>query len=292
MDGYRAAAALLPGRLRAAAEALGPEGRACCEELRLRLGRPASALLAGREYPLGTAAVAQSDLRAVAEAATGASLHAATEQLRLGFLMAPGGVRVGVCGTAVMGPGGLEGLRQLSSMALRVPRQVTGCADGIWQELTAGGFRSTLILSPPGAGKTTLLREIVRRLSGEAVRVAVADERGELAGAWDGAPAFELGPCADVLTGAPKAAAAHMLVRAMNPQVLAMDEIGGGEEMDALLRTAGCGVKLLAAAHGERGTPLPAACRALVQAGVFSRLVWIERAGGRRRYAVERPECG
>ena len=162
----------------------------------------------------------------------------------------------------------------------------------VWQELTAGGFRSTLILSPPGAGKTTLLREIVRRLSGEAVRVAVADERGELAGAWDGAPAFELGPCADVLTGAPKAAAALMLVRAMNPQVLAMDEIGGGAETDALLRTAGCGVKLLAAAHGERGTPLPAACRDLVRAGVFSRLVWIERAGGRRRYAVERPECG
>ena len=291
MDGYGAAAALLPAGLRTGAEGLGKDGRAVCEELRLRLGRPLSALLAGREYPLATAAVTETDLRAVAEAATGASLHAATEQLRAGYLTAPGGVRVGVCGTAVMGPGGMEGLRHISSMALRVPREAVGCADGIWPALTAGGFRSCLIAAPPGAGKTTLLREIVRRLSAEGTRVAVADERGEIAGAWDGAAAFDLGPCADVLTGAPKARALSMLVRAMNPQVVAMDEIGGEEDASALRAAAGCGAMLLATVHGRRGESLPLACRALLETGAFRRVAWIEADAGRRRYGVERAPC-
>lgn len=292
MDGYRAAASLLPAALRMAAEGLGEDGRDTCEELRLRLGRPMSALLAGREYPLATAAVTEGDLRAVAEAATGASLHAASEQLRNGYLTAPGGVRVGVCGTAVLGPGGvMEGVRHISSMSLRVPRERPGCADGIWPALTAGGFRSALIAGPPGAGKTTLLREIVRRLSEDGVRVAVADERGEIAGAWDGAPAFELGPCADVLTGTPKASAAAMLVRAMNPQVVAMDEIGGREDAAALLAAAGCGAMLLASAHGRRGEPLPRACRDLLDHGVFRRIVWIRADAGGRSCAVERAPC-
>ncbi len=291
MDGYRAASALLPGRLRTAAEALPPEERAVCEELRLRQGRAMTALLAGREYPLPAPAVTEQDLRAVAEAATGASLHAAAEQLRAGYLTAPGGVRVGVCGTAVMGPGGMEGVRYISSMALRVPHEAAGCADGIWPALTAGGFRSCLIAAPPGAGKTTLLREIVRRLSWEGTRVAVADERGEIAGAWEGAPAFDLGPCADVLTGAPKAEAVGMLARAMNPQVVAMDEIGGGEDARALLAAAGCGAMLLATVHGRRGERMSGSCRRLVEAGCFQRLVWIDAAAGARRYAVERVPC-
>ena len=291
MDGFMAAAALLPGTLRRRALALDGDSRARCEELRLRRGRPPAALLAGREFCLGGGPVEAEELRSVLEAATGASLHAADQQLRRGYVSAPGGVRVGVCGTAVMGPGGMEGVRYISSMALRVPHEAAGCADGIWPALTAGGFRSCLIAAPPGAGKTTLLREIVRRLSWEGTRVAVADERGEIAGAWEGAPAFDLGPCADVLTGAPKAEAVGMLARAMNPQVVAMDEIGGGEDARALLAAAGCGAMLLATVHGRRGERMSGSCRRLVEAGCFQRLVWIDAAAGARRYAVERVPC-
>ena len=292
MDGFTAAAALLPPALRRAAESLPPEDRARCEELRLRRGREATALVDGKEYGLGTGPVREDDLRAVAEAATRCSFHAAGEQLKRGFLSAPGGVRVGLCGEAVTGPAGLEGLRELSGMAIRVPRAVEGCADGIWAALTAGGFVSTVICAPPGGGKTTLLRELVRRLSWEGLRVAVADERGEIAGARNGEPGFDLGPRTDVMTGLGKAQAVGMLVRTMDPQVVAMDEIGGPEDAQALRRAAGCGVALLATAHGERGCRDGQTVRELIGAEVFRRRVWVERRDGRRRYTVERALCG
>ena len=287
-----AAAALLPGPLRRRALALEQTDRRICEELRLRRGREAAALLAGREYGLGAGPVTESDLRAVLETATGASFHAAGSQLRRGFLSAPGGVRVGVCGTAIPGGDGVEGLREISSLAIRIPRAAPGCADGIWPALTAGGFASALIVSPPGGGKTTLLRELVRRLSLAGERVAVADERGEIADAWSGEPSFDVGPCTDVLTGAPKALAAGLLLRAMNPRVLAVDEVGSEDEAAALLEAAAGGVRLLVTAHGSRDALPSAACRRLLAAGVFQRRIWVDRRGGARRYAVEElPPC-
>ena len=292
MDGFLAAAALLPGALRRAAEALDPDGRAACEELRLRCGRTPTALIAGREYALKAGPVTEQDLRRVLEAASGASLHAAGEQLRRGFLAAPGGVRVGVCGTAVAGAAGMDGIREISSLALRVPRAVPGCADSVWDALTAGGFSSTLIISPPGGGKTTLLRELTRRLSMEGLRVAVADERGEIAAAWGGEPAFDVGPCTDVLTGADKTDAVGLLLRAMDPQVIAVDEIASPREGAALLEAAAGGVTVLATAHGARGGQESRLCRELLAAGVFRRRVWVEVRSGVRRYAVEAVPCG
>lgn len=292
MDGFLAASALLPGPIRRAALALDGDSRRACEQLRLRRGRAPTALLEGGEYVLRATPVTEDDLRAVLEAATGSSLHAAAQQLRCGFVSAPGGVRVGVCGTAVPGPDGIEGVRQVSSLALRVPRAVTGCADGIWDRLNEGGFASTLIVSPPGGGKTTLLRELIRRLSLSGYRVAAADERGEIADAWEGEPAFDVGPHTDVFTGAPKAQSVCLLVRAMDPQIVAVDEISGEPDVAALLAAAGSGVKLLATAHGDRRAPVSGPCRTLISAGAFRRRVWVERSGGRRRYTVEELTCG
>ena len=128
-------------------------------------------------------------------------MHAAVQELGRGYFSAPGGVRVGVCGTCA----GPQGLRSFSSLSIRIPRAVVGCADPIWADVTKGGFSSLLILSPPGAGKTTLLRELVRRLSESGLRVCVADERGEIADAASGLPGFDIGPHTDVMTGVRKA---------------------------------------------------------------------------------------
>ena len=291
MDGFMAAAALLPPGLRRSAMALDPAERAVCEEIRLRRGQQSTVLMAGREYPLGAGTVTERELRAVAETATGASMHAAGEQLRRGFLAAPGGVRVGVCGTAVTGPMGLESLREISSLALRIPRAVPGCADGIWSALTAGGFASTLIVSPPGAGKTTLLRELIRRLSAAGWRVAVADERGEIADAWQGEPAFDIGPRTDVLTGLEKAQALGILLRGMGPQIAAVDEAADSAEADAVLAAAGCGVAVLATVHGAPEGPESPVLRKMRTSGVFRRQVWVSCTDGVRRYEVEALPC-
>lgn len=287
MDGFDCAAALLPPGARSAAERLPRRDRERCEEFRLRRGYPPTTLLDGREEQLHPLPVDGGMLRGVLVSATRSSLHAAEAELRNGFLSAPGGVRVGVCGVGVTGPEGVRGLRDFSSVSIRVPRAVPGCADGIWEALTVGGFRSLLIVSAPGAGKTTLLREIVRRLSGDGLRVCAADERGELAGT-PGA-GFDVGPHTDVMSGIPKAEAAMMLLRAMNPQVIAMDEIGDEAEAEALQRAVGCGVTLLASAHGESASDAARrpGCRELLRAGAFRRCVTVSRSNGARRYRVE-----
>ena len=287
MEGFRAAAALLPRTIREAAERLPASEKRRCEELRLRRGRPASALIGGSERGLSDRPVTEDDILAVTEAATRSSLHAAAGELCHGFLSAPGGVRVGVCGTGA----GSEGLRSFSSAAIRVPRAVPGCADSIWKAVTEGGFSSLLILSPPGAGKTTLLRELVRRLSEEGTRVSVADERGEVADAASGCPGFDVGPCTDVMTGVPKARAALMLLRSMSPRVLAMDEITEESDAAALLTAVGCGAGLLATVHAASPTELSVrpACRRLMEAGAFTRLVLVENRNGVRSYRVLEP---
>lgn len=284
MQGFQAAVKLLPRGLRLAAEGLPDAERRRCEELRLRRGRAATALIGGLERAVSSAPVTEDDILSVLEAATRSSLHAAARELGRGYLSASGGVRVGVCGTAA----GEDGLRAFSSLAIRVPRAVTGCADAIWQKVTDGGFSSLLIISPPGAGKTTLLREITRKLSDGGMRVSASDERGELADASSGAAGFDVGAHTDVMTGVPKAKAVMMLLRAMNPQVIAMDEITDAADAAALLAAVGCGVRLLATVHGASVSELYArpACRMLIEKNAFSRYVLVENDGGRRSYRV------
>ena len=189
----------------------------------------------------------------------------------------------------------LRGLRRLSSAAVRVARQAVGAARPVSDRLLRreGTLYSTLILAPPGAGKTTLLRDLSRAASdGEGMtphRVGVADERGEVAALWNGRPQLEVGARTDVLEGCPKALALMLLLRAMNPQVLAADEITAPEDVRALISAAGCGAALLATAHGwdRRDLEERPLYRELMAAGVFRRLVLIRREGDRRRYEVE-----
>ena len=91
------------------------------------------------------------------------------------------------------------------------------------------------------------------------------------------------------MTGAPKAEAAAMLIRAMTPQVLAMDEITTPADAEAARLAAGCGVKLLATAHAGSVRELAQrpVYRPLLSDGVFGAAVVIERHAGERRYRLE-----
>ena len=120
-------------------------------------------------------------------------------------------------------------------------------------------------------------------------RVGVADERGEIAALFDGVPQLDVGPRTDVMEGCPKAWGLMTLLRGMNPQVLAVDEITAPEDVAALVSAAGCGVTLLATAHGAGREDLSRRklYRGLLEEGVFRRLVRIRREAGRRIYEVE-----
>ena len=285
---YMRAAALLPGALYRAAAARPAAEKAVCEELRLRVGRPPSLRLPAGEAPLAETPVTGADIAAVLEKATGASLHAVADDLRRGFVCAPGGVRVGVCGTACCAPGGVESFRDVSSLCIRVARPVPGAGREILPLLRG---KSVLVLSPPGGGKTTFLRELVRTASDAGARVALADERGELAGMSGGVPGFDVGRCTDVLTGAPRAEGALLLLRAMAPEIVAMDEISAPADAAAIETLLGCGVRIFASAHApDRASLLRRpAFRRLLARGAFDVLVRISGAGRDRRYRVESP---
>jgi len=137
------------------------------EELRLRWGRPMTAVLPEGECPLGGEPVTGQELEQLLELASRASFHTVADQLRRGYLTIEGGHRVGLCGTAVVRDGELRGLRRLSSASVRVARQAVGAARPVSDRLVRreGTLYSTLILAPPGAGKTTLLRDLIRAAS-------------------------------------------------------------------------------------------------------------------------------
>ena len=293
---YEEACGLLPLRLRTAAMALPMDRKAAVEELRLRIERPLSLTYPEGEAPLPQTRVLRSDLEQVLDKASEYSRYAAAETIRRGYVTASGGFRVGLCGTALPSGGGNEGLRDLSSLAIRIPRVHEGAALPVLPEVLEDGRPlSVLILSPPGGGKTTLLRDLVRLLSqgtpaNPPCRVALVDERGELAAVHHGRPQLEVGPRTDVMDGCPKSLAVPMLLRAMSPQVIALDEIALDADVEAVRAAAGCGVALLATVHAASLEDLDSrpTGRALLACGVFQRAVLIGGGGSGRRSRVER----
>ena len=291
---WEQAAAVLPEPRRNSLCALGGDRLDALEELRLRRGFPMTALLPEGEIETDSPPIGEDDLRQVVENATQASAHTALDRVRQGFVTLRGGHRVGLCGSVVKREGQIVTLRDISSLSIRVARPVAGQAKELLPQLTENGvFLSTLILAPPGAGKTTLLRDLVRSLSdgdaGPPLRLGVADERGEIAALWQGEPQLYAGRHTDVIDGCSKAEGLSILIRGMNPQAAAVDEITDPADVRAVTEAAGCGVALIATAHGAGREDLERrpVYRALLENGIFRRLAVIRRQGGRRFVRVE-----
>lgn len=286
LKGFHTAAQLLPERLWRAAYSLNEQQRQDCEEIRVRLGRPLAATVAGEIVLLGDSAVLPTgeEMDELLARATECSVHSYLDQLWQGYLTTRHGHRLGICGQFSQGETRL--LRGLSSVNIRVARQVHGLAKEL-PFLKEPSFQNTLILAPPGAGKTTLLREMCRELSLR-FRVALADERYEIAACAGGEPRFNVGLC-DVLSAGNKGETIPMLLRSMSPQILAMDEITRAEDCESLLECAGCGCSLLATAHGSEIEDLHKrpAYRRLLDAGLFQQVILIRRSGRERRYRLE-----
>ena len=281
---YDEAVRLLPAK---AAAALGREHE-CAEEFRLRTGYAPSALIRGREEPLSDEPVSSGDIACVMEKATRASVHAVQQDMARGFISCAFGIRLGLCGTGIISGGRLTGLRDISSVSIRIPHELRSCGGSAAEELYESRDNA-LIISPPGGGKTNMLRECIRVLSCSGVRVAAADERGELAAVYRGRPQFDLGPMCDVMTDIPKAEAVMMLLRSMNPQVIVMDEISTPDDCAAAASAAGCGVRVIATAHAASVSELRSrpVYRKLLEQKIFTAALTIESRGSVRSYSWE-----
>ena len=238
------------------------------QELRLRAGQPLSlrtsqgicyVTKAGELSPGWQDAfeVRPEHVRDTLAFASRHSVYALEEEIRNGFITIPGGHRVGLAGTAVVKEERVTGLSSISSLNIRIAGQVLGCATPVYPVLfEQERFCNTMIVSPPGLGKTTLLRDLIRLLSNghagrPALSVSVVDERGELGACVSGVPQNDLGRNTDILTGAPKAQGLRMMLRTMTPSVIAVDELGGEEDIRALLDGLHGGCRMVATIHGD-----------------------------------------
>lgn len=286
MNTYREAAALLPINLCGELLVMPERIQSNAEELRLRVGRAVAVLSEGCEHEVAADyKICCDDLYSVLEKATFASFHSVENELAKGFITVGGGIRIGICGTAIYKSGKLSGIKNFSSMAIRIPHDIIGCSSEICRKINSDKLKSVLIISPPGYGKTTFTRDYIRCLSRKGFRVSAADERCELGAVMDGEPQYDLGPCTDIMSGVNKSEAVMMMLRAMNPDIIAMDEISEPEDVRAVSAAAGCGIRLLATAHASeiddlRRRPV---YRELLNMNIFDCAVIISKAENNSR---------
>ena len=286
----KSAARYLPMEIQAALERIPAGEQPRCEEVRLRAGRALSVSIGGKERVLSPPfMVERQQLSRLVETATRSSAYLAQDTMKEGYITLEGGHRLGLCGRLSLKNGEPSSLGEISSASIRIAREISGVGSQIIGPLTEGGFKSTLLLSPPGLGKTTLLRDLIRLLYGEGLRVGVADERGELAGTYGGEAQFDLGRMTDIVDRAPKSAGILMLLKNMSPQIIAVDEITSPEDIAAMRTAAYCGVELLASAHAEDIADLSVRplYRSLMELNIFRRAVVIGSEDGRRQYTVK-----
>lgn len=179
------------------------------------------------------------------------SLYAYDTEIKNGYITIAGGHRIGLSGRVTVENGRIKTIKHISGLSIRVARQILGAADAIFPVITDDYVRNTIIVSPPGYGKTTMLRDVVRRLSCAGYNVAVVDERSEIGGCHMGVAQNDLGPRTDILDAAPKAEGMMLALRALSPQVIAVDEIGSAEDVLAIENMAGCGVAVICTLHGR-----------------------------------------
>lgn len=239
------------------------------QEIRLRTGRPVIVVWNGCEYFLDETGnftdkqelayhVCEKELDALLNHICHYSPYAFEDEIRQGFITVAGGHRVGIAGQVVLeGERQVRTIKHISYMNIRVAHQIKGVADQVLPYIyKKGNVRNTLIISPPGCGKTTLLRDIIRQISdgnryGQGVSVGVVDERSEIAGSYLGSPQNDVGIRTDVLDACPKVLGMMLLLRSMSPKVIAIDEIGGWEDMEALRQASSCGSGIVATIHGD-----------------------------------------
>ena len=249
------------------------QGCQSLQELRLRLDKPPELITTVGSFKLKRS-IELSDLEFCVNTASRYSPWAA-QSIANGYITAPGGHRIGLCGQATVANGKVLGIRELHSLCLRVARDFPGIAMG------ARGIRgSILIIGAPGSGKTTLLRDLIRiRSEMEHNSVAVVDEKGEIFPGIGKAYCFDPGSGTDILTGCSKEKGIDMVLRNMGPGVIAVDEITAEEDCRALESAAWCGVDLLATAHAANRKELYSrkVYASIVQNGIFDHLLVLRK---------------
>ena len=260
-------------------------------EIRMRADKPIVIAISGEKYFLSENGLTKrlneaiysnkTTIEDIIFRASECSIYSVNEQIKKGFIMTKGGIRIGIAGNLIEEKGVIKTMTNFSSINIRIPHEIKNCSlkafNSIYYNET---IQNSLIIAPPGGGKTTFLRDFICQLSERrlAYNVLVLDQRGEL----DTGKPNSLGNFTDIISFSRKIIGFENGIRALSPDIIVTDELSEKDDVDAIMYAVNCGVKIIASIHasGIDDFANKENAKRLIQEQVFKRYVVLSNREG------------
>ena len=291
---FREAIKVLPERLHVLLNEINPDIARDIQEIRIRAHKPLVLVVKGAStfityngrisflLPQNAVAIKSEEVEQIFNNACGYSVHSHLKTISKGFVTLNGGHRVGIAGEAILENGKIVGVKNISSLNIRIAREHIAVADEIIKYIYTGSLKSIIIAGPPLSGKTTMLRDIARQLSGPDLsryyKTVIVDERNEISASILGCIPNDLGINTDVLSGYPKSDGILCALRSLSPDIILCDEVGTLKEVMAIEEGINSGVRFVVSVHASDKKELLTRpqSKKLILSGAFDNVVLLK----------------
>ncbi len=185
----------------------------------------------------------QFDIDTIIDNLTEKSIYAFNDFIKNGYITTCKGVRVGIAGNCVFENQKIITVKEFSSLCIRIPHEIIGCSNYVYEKYLKSKKLNILIISPPGLGKTTMLKDFVRNYNENTYyNLLVVDERGEL---------NVSGQNIDVIRYSNKNYALNYAIKSMSPDIMFMDELVCEDDFNGITKACLSGVSVIATIHSD-----------------------------------------